>query len=287
MSNRRAQDERIEGTPDGSNAITEIVDVPDAPTIGTATAGMVSASVAFNPATTGGTASLYTATSTPGSITGTSATSPITVSGLTAGISYTFKVKGSNSTGTGAESSASNSITPTPPMEGAYDALASVTLSANTTSIGFSGIPTGYKHLQIRGLTRTDRADTNDFITVRFNNATSGTYAYHSLYGNGSSAGAADTGTSTGTPWSGVTAGGNAGASMFGAVIWDVLDYQSTNKYKTIRVLSGTDQNATTGRIYFQSNLWQSTSAISTITIIPTYGTNFVQYSEFALYGVK
>ena len=29
MSNRRAQDERIEGTPDGVNAITEIVDVPD------------------------------------------------------------------------------------------------------------------------------------------------------------------------------------------------------------------------------------------------------------------
>mgnify|MGYP003336335587 CR=1 FL=1 len=34
MSIRRAQDERIEGTPDGVNAITEIMDVPDAPTVG-------------------------------------------------------------------------------------------------------------------------------------------------------------------------------------------------------------------------------------------------------------
>lgn len=171
--------------------------------------------------------------------------------------------------------------------EGAYDALATVTLSADTASVTFTGIPTGYKHLQIRALTRTDRSDTNDFMTVRFNSDSSSVYAYHSLYGNGSSAGAADTGTSTGTPWSGVTAGGNAGASMFGAVIWDILDYQNTNKYKTLRLLSGTDQNATTGRIYFQSNLWQSTSAITSITIIPTYGTNFVTYSSFALYGVK
>ena len=31
MSVRRAQDERIEGTPDGLGAITEIMDFPDAP----------------------------------------------------------------------------------------------------------------------------------------------------------------------------------------------------------------------------------------------------------------
>ena len=170
---------------------------------------------------------------------------------------------------------------------GAYDSLATVTLSTNTASISFAGIPSGYKHLQIRAITRTTRADTNDFMTVRFNGDSSAIYAYHSLYGNGSSAGGGDTGTSTGTPWSGVTAGANAGSNMFGAAIWDVLDYQNTSKYKTLRLLSGTDQNATTGRIYFQSNLWQSTSAINSITITPTYGTNFVAYSQFALYGVK
>lgn len=113
MSIRRAQDERIEGTPDGLNAITEIMDVPDAPTIGTATGSGTTASVPFTAAVTGGTPTSYTATSTPGSITATSATSPISVSGLTGGTSYTFKVKGTNSTGTGPDSSASNSITAT------------------------------------------------------------------------------------------------------------------------------------------------------------------------------
>ena len=92
---------------------TAIPDVPNAPTIGTATQSGSNVSVPFTPAVTGGTVTTYTATSTPGSITGTSATSPISVSGLTAGTSYTFKVKGTNATATGAESSASNSVTPT------------------------------------------------------------------------------------------------------------------------------------------------------------------------------
>ena len=92
--------------------ITPIDDVPDAPTIGTATAGVGSATVTFTPAATGGPVTTYTATSTPGSITGTSSSSPITVSGLTASTAYTFKVKGTNSTATGPESAASNSATP-------------------------------------------------------------------------------------------------------------------------------------------------------------------------------
>ena len=56
--------------------------VPDSPTIGTATAGDSSASVAFTaPADIGvGAITGYTATSTPGSITGTGSSSPITVS---------------------------------------------------------------------------------------------------------------------------------------------------------------------------------------------------------------
>jgi hypothetical protein len=89
---------------------------PGAPTIGTATAGLsLCASVAFTaPACTGrypsGVTS-YTVTSTPGCLTGTGAASPVTVSGLTNGTSYTFKVKATGANGTGPCSAASNSIT--------------------------------------------------------------------------------------------------------------------------------------------------------------------------------
>lgn len=97
-----------------SVTVTNVSEPPLAPTIGTATAGNASASVAFTaPSNTGRPAiSGYTATSSPGGITGTGATSPITVSGLTNGTAYTFKVKAENSDGFGPESAASNSVTP-------------------------------------------------------------------------------------------------------------------------------------------------------------------------------
>ena len=87
---------------------------PGAPTIGTATASDAQASVTFSaPAFTGGaTITGYTVTSNPGGITGTGTGSPITVTGLTNGVAYTFTVTATNSAGTGAPSGASNDVTP-------------------------------------------------------------------------------------------------------------------------------------------------------------------------------
>ncbi|MCL5666257.1 MAG: hypothetical protein M1383_00570 [Patescibacteria group bacterium] len=54
----------------------------------------------------------YTASSTPGNTTATSSTTSITVTGLTNGQAYTFKVTATNAAGTSTPSSASNSVTP-------------------------------------------------------------------------------------------------------------------------------------------------------------------------------
>ena len=74
-----------------------------------------SASVSFTaPAANGGSVITgYTVTSSPGGITATGASSPIVVSGLTNGTSYTFTVHATNAIGSGPESTASNSVTPT------------------------------------------------------------------------------------------------------------------------------------------------------------------------------
>jgi hypothetical protein len=171
---------------------------------------------------------------------------------------------------------------------GAYDSLATVTLSASATSITFAGIPSGYKHLEIRALARTDRASNpQDILQIRYNGDTSTNYSYHSLLGSGTSAGGSDTGTSTANPWSGIVAATTATTSVFGVFVATILDYASTSKYKTLRNFSGIDNNDTNGRVYLSSNLWRNTSAITSINIAPIYGSNFIANTQIALYGVK
>ena len=96
-----------------SNSVTPAT-VPDAPVIGTATAGNAEATVNFTaPASDGGSAITgYTANSNPDGITGTCTTSPCSVTGLTNGTAYTFTVTATNEVGTGAASEESNSVTP-------------------------------------------------------------------------------------------------------------------------------------------------------------------------------
>jgi hypothetical protein len=87
--------------------------VPDAPTIGTATVVGQSTQVAFTPSANnnGATITSYTAVSSPGGITTSGSSSPITMSGLSTNTSYTFTVYATNSIGNSASSAASNSIT--------------------------------------------------------------------------------------------------------------------------------------------------------------------------------
>jgi uncharacterized protein YhjY with autotransporter beta-barrel domain len=128
--------------PTVSQSFTVAAIVPGAPTIGTATAGDASASVAFTaPANTGGAAiTSYTVTSSPGGIIATGAASPINVTGLANGTAYTFTVTASNSAGTGSASAASNSVTPigaqtiTFANPGAQDFGTSPTLTATASS---------------------------------------------------------------------------------------------------------------------------------------------------------
>jgi hypothetical protein len=87
-----------------------------APTIGTATAGDASASVTFSaPSFSKLPITSYTVTASPGGATGTGASSPITVSGLSNGTSYTFTVSATNGNGSSPASSASNSVSPVAP----------------------------------------------------------------------------------------------------------------------------------------------------------------------------
>ena len=157
--------------------------------------------------------------------------------------------------------------------------------AAGASSVTFTNIPNTYSHLQIRIIAKDSRAVGNlSNLYMTFNSDTGANYSSHQLYGDGSSAGAVAA-TSQSSIYFGNCASATTIANMFGATITDVLDYANTNKNKTIRTLTGGDNNGS-GVVALNSGLWRSTSAISSITITPLVA-NFAQYSQFALYGIR
>jgi hypothetical protein len=168
--------------------------------------------------------------------------------------------------------------------EGAYDSLATVTLSAATSSITFAGIPSTYKHLQIRAIARNTVV--GDQLHIRLNSDSTANYTRHELSGFGASANAyASTGL-TQITGIGFESYSSVTASTFGATIIDILDYTNTNKNKTVRSLTGYDYNGG-GGVGIVSGLWINTSAITSIVLNQGNSGNFDIYSSFALYGVK
>ena len=167
---------------------------------------------------------------------------------------------------------------------GAYDALASVTVgSGGTSSIGFTGIPSTYKHLQLRGIGGASSAGQ---VVMSFNGDTSSSnYSFHQIIGNGANA-IAD-GYATGT-LGGVTPSIRFGNSpYFGPTVIDILDYASTIKNKTTRALLGEDSNGS-GSVQLVSGCWyNSSTAINKVTFTIQGGGTFNQYTSLALYGVK
>lgn len=169
---------------------------------------------------------------------------------------------------------------------GDYESIATVNGNGSSSSITFSSIPSTYQHLQIRTVAR-EATGTNIFGNIGFqaNGDTGSNYTLHQIYGNGTSALTSGQGYSTSTALLNI-AGNSAAASVLGGGVVDILDYSNTNKLKTFRSLSGTDDN-TAGFILLRSQLWNNTSAITSLTLTDLSGVAFTSASSFALYGIK
>lgn len=183
-------------------------------------------------------------------------------------------------------------ITKSKIITGAFESIATATGTGSSGTITFSSIPSGYTSLQIRGIVRsTQAATTLGNITVRFNSdSTSANYARHAINADATN---------------GITAQGDAGqpsllystlpydsqlASTMGAFIMDVHDYASTTRNKTMRAISGLDNNNTTAgsqSINLISGLWMNTNAITSISFIAGGTGNFTTSTSIALYGIK
>jgi hypothetical protein len=158
-----------------------------------------------------------------------------------------------------------------------YESIATVTVGGGgASSIDFTSIPSTYSHLQVRMMFTKSAAG---YFFAYFNSDTSpSNYHSHYLEGNGSTVGAgANSDAALGYL-------GNSSTVPIGSVL-DILDYTNTNKYKTSRALTGQHQGGGAS-VVFASTLWETTTAINAIKIIPASGT-IGQYSSFALYGIK
>ena len=169
-------------------------------------------------------------------------------------------------------------------MPGSYESIATVSVgSGGSSTITFSSIPSTFTHLQLRVLSQQN-ASLSDYGNIRVvaNSDSGSNYSHHVLVGYGSGVATSATASTTrvNSGYSYLTSG-----STFGVTVLDILDYASTNKYKTFRSIGGTDWNGGGGVALF-SGLWMSTSAITSLTITGANG-NFTQYSHFALYGVN
>jgi hypothetical protein len=174
-----------------------------------------------------------------------------------------------------------------------YESIATVTIGAGgASSASFSSIPSIYKHLQIRGIAQNTRA-TYGFDSLRwtFNGVGGTSYSTHGLRGDGGGSAQVDAATSAAFMEAGRVIGTNTGGT-FGGFVLDVLDYTAVTKYKTSRIIGGVDVNGTVGGLggstgLFSGLFMDSSNAITSITFTNGTGSNFNQYSSFALYGVK
>jgi len=167
-----------------------------------------------------------------------------------------------------------------------FESIATVSVgSGGSSSISFTSIPATYAHLQLRCIGRSSRTENSGYAVISYNSDTGTNYSYHALTGDGSTASAGgDASVSYQTLI--YFPGALRGSNIFGVGVVDILDYANTNKYKTLRVLDGYDSNGA-GYSALQSGSWRNTNAITSITITEYNSNNFVEYSHFALYGIR
>lgn len=166
-----------------------------------------------------------------------------------------------------------------------FELISTIRVGATAQStITFSNIPQEYKHLQIRGIFRSNSASV-DFAKIQFNGITSTIYSAHNFRGDGSTTSSGNF-SSIGNMWLDPLPGSNSIASTYGIANIDILDYSTSFKNKTIKMLTGFEANSATSYVNMYSGAMYSTTAINSISFIMNAG-QFIQHSKLSLYGIR
>ena len=168
--------------------------------------------------------------------------------------------------------------------------IAQVVISGSSTaSVTFSGIPGTYSSLRLTVWGQTNSALTQDQVHLTFNGDGAGHYNWSDIEGGGGTS-PTQSGDNAGVDYINI---GNINAATSGSTPGQIdcmiTGYASTVFNKTL-LSTSTINIATSGRqqyVIFVGGNWLSTAAITSITLVPGTGPDFVSGTVFTLYGLQ
>ena len=167
------------------------------------------------------------------------------------------------------------------PAGSTYEPIATTTLGSAAASVTFSSISGSYTDLVIIGNTGISNAGTT--MIMRFNGDTGSNYSQTTLAGNGTTASSSRASNSTSANLNDTAA---FNSSLEGNLVFSVMNYANTTTYKTtIGRFNRASANDYPGSAPFVC-LWRSTSAITSLVMLPADGSNIISGSTFTLYGI-
>lgn len=165
-------------------------------------------------------------------------------------------------------------------MPKTYTPIARTTLSSAAATVTFSSISGSYTDLiLVVNCGASSAGVTHDF---RFNSDSGTNYSLTDLYGNGSTAASSRASNQTKGSFAYFVV---ADSPVEHNAILHIMNYSNTTTFKT--ALSRSNRGSANNFPGAEAivNLWRSTAAITSITLLPNAG-NFVAGSTFTLYGI-
>jgi len=165
--------------------------------------------------------------------------------------------------------------------------IAQETLTGSVTSVTFSSIDQGFTHLQIFASLRSDQAAESDDIEIIFNGDAGSIYDDQRLTASSTGVSAqavrAQTAITIGT-----SEAASSRANSFGLLNATINNYTASIEHNIIgQSARFGDVSADTDCVLvFRAGKHRSAAAITSITIFPRLGTNYVSGCTFYLYGI-
>jgi hypothetical protein len=159
-----------------------------------------------------------------------------------------------------------------------FESISSAVGTGSSGTITLSSIPSTFKHLQLRIHVAATAGD----CAIRVNSDSGNNYARHVVRGSGSGSGSTFGVASTDVA-ANLFPGGISTTPSVATI--DIVEYASTSKYKTFRILSGQENNSS-GYLEVSSGLWMNTNAITSISVINN-AANWNTNTTVCLYGMK